>query len=98
MLLVDDHGVVRQGVKLYLEHDASVEVVGEAANGREALERVEELAPHVVVMDLVMPVMDGVEATREIKRRFPDVEVVALTSVLEDRDRKSTRLNSSHSR
>ena len=85
MLLVDYHGVVRQGVKLYLEHDASVEVVGEAANGREALERVEELAPHVVVMDLVMPVMDGVEATREIKRRFPDVEVVALTSVLEDR-------------
>jgi DNA-binding NarL/FixJ family response regulator len=66
-----------------LEDD--LEVVGEAADGREALERVAELRPDVVVMDLLMPVMNGVDATRAIRAAYPEVEVVALTSVLEDR-------------
>ncbi len=85
VLLVDDHTVVRRGLKLAfgLEHD--LEVVGEASNGREALDLVDELRPDVVVMDLLMPVMDGVEATRELRSKHPQVEVVALTSVLEDR-------------
>ncbi|WP_027483092.1 response regulator [Deinococcus pimensis] len=85
VVLVDDHGVVRQGMKLYLQYDPDIEVVGEAANGRQGVDLVEQLHPDVVVMDLLMPVMDGIAATREIKTRFPDVEVLALTSVLEDR-------------
>jgi DNA-binding NarL/FixJ family response regulator len=85
ILLVDDHKVVREGLRLFLETDERLEVVGEAANGREALERVEALMPDVVLMDLLMPVMDGVSAIRELKRRFPEIEVVAVTSVLEDR-------------
>lgn len=85
VLLVDDHGVVRQGMKLYLAADPAIEVVGEAKNGQEALEQVERLEPDVVIMDLLMPVMDGISAIREIKKRFPDVEVVAVTSVLEDK-------------
>src|SRR5690606_15734669 len=85
VLLVDDHTVVRKGLRLAFGLEADLEVVGEAGNGREALDLVEHLRPDVVVMDLLMPVMDGVEATRELRSRFPDVEVVALTSVLEAR-------------
>jgi len=85
VLLVDDHTVVRRGLRLVFELEDDLEIVGEAADGREALERVAELRPDVVVMDLLMPVMNGVEATRAIRTAFPDVEVVALTSVLEDR-------------
>lgn len=85
VLLVDDHGVVRQGMKLYLATDSSIEVVGEAKNGQEALTQVEKLEPDVVIMDLLMPVMDGISAIREIKKRFPEVEIVAVTSVLEDK-------------
>ena len=84
LLIVDDHGVVRVGLKMFLALDAGLEVVGEAENGREAVAAVERLKPDVVLMDLLMPVMDGVSAIREIKRRFPDVECIALTSVLED--------------
>lgn len=85
VLLVDDHVVVRRGLRLVFDLEDDLEVVGEAGDGREALERVAELKPDVVVMDLLMPVMNGVEATRAIRSRHPDVEVVALTSVLEDR-------------
>ena len=85
VLLVDDHTVVRNGLRLVFELEDDLEVVGEAENGREALERVAELRPDVVVMDLLMPVMNGVEATRAIRAAFPEVEVVALTSVLDDR-------------
>jgi DNA-binding NarL/FixJ family response regulator len=84
VLLVDDHAVVRQGLRMFLATDAGLYVVGEAQNGQEALEKVAELQPDVVLMDLLMPVMDGVRATREIRARFPEVEVIALTSVLED--------------
>ncbi len=85
VLLVDDHTVVRQGLRMVLSLEPDLEVVGEAANGREALERVAALAPQVVLMDLLMPVMNGVDATRAIKAEYPEIEVVALTSVLEDR-------------
>ncbi len=85
VLLVDDHAVVRQGLRMFLATDEGLQVVGEAENGQEALEKVAVLHPDVVLMDLLMPVMDGVQATRQIKARFPEVEVIALTSVLDDR-------------
>lgn len=85
ILLVDDHTVVRRGLKLAFGLEDDIEVVGEAENGRQAVALAGELQPDVVVMDLLMPVMSGVEATREIRRLHPDIEVVALTSVLEDR-------------
>jgi DNA-binding NarL/FixJ family response regulator len=84
VLIVDDHAMVRQGIATFIELHDDIELVGEAANGREALERVEELKPDVVLMDLVMPEMDGVTATREIKARFPDVQVLVLTSFVND--------------
>ena len=84
ILLVDDHAVVREGLRLFLEPDERLVVVGESANGKEALTAVEQLRPDVVLMDLLMPVMDGVSAIRELKARFPEVEVIAVTSVLED--------------
>jgi NarL family two-component system response regulator LiaR len=84
VLLTDDHQVVRQGIKMVLDLDPDLEVVGEASNGEEALRLARRLKPDVVLMDLVMPGMDGVEATGEIRRELPDTEVVALTSVLED--------------
>ncbi len=84
VLLADDHQVVRQGIRMVLDLDPELEVVGEASNGEEALRQARRLRPDVVLMDLVMPVMDGVKATGEIRRELPDTEVVALTSVLED--------------
>jgi two-component system, NarL family, response regulator LiaR len=84
LLLCDDHSVVRQGLKMFLALDDQLEVVGEANNGAIALEMIEKLLPDVVLMDLLMPVMDGITAIREIKTRFPEVEVIAVTSVLED--------------
>jgi two-component system, NarL family, response regulator LiaR len=83
-LITDDHKVVRRGLRGFLELDPELEVVGEAENGEEAVEMARRLEPNVVLMDLLMPVMDGIEATREIRRQMPEVEVLALTSVLED--------------
>ena len=85
LLLADDENLFRDALATLLGLQDDLEVVGEAANGQEALVKVAELQPDVVVMDLLMPVMNGVDATRAIRRDFPDVEVVALTSVLEDR-------------
>jgi DNA-binding NarL/FixJ family response regulator len=85
ILVVDDHGVVRQGLRMYLALDPGLEIVGEAANGAEALSMAHELKPDVVLMDLLMPVMDGIAATEAIRRELPEIEVIALTSVLEDR-------------
>jgi NarL family two-component system response regulator LiaR len=84
ILIVDDHSVVRQGLRMFLSLDSELEVVGESENGQEALLMARELKPDVVLMDLLMPVMDGIEATKAIRAELPEVEVVALTSVLED--------------
>lgn len=84
ILLVDDHAVVRQGLKMFLELDAGLEIVGEAENGEQAIGLVADLKPDVVLMDLLMPVLNGIEATAVIRRDYPDTEVIALTSVLED--------------
>jgi DNA-binding NarL/FixJ family response regulator len=82
-LITDDHKVVRQGLRGFLKLDPALEVVGEASNGEEAVKLARSLKPDVVLMDLLMPVMDGIEATGEIRRKLPEAEVVALTSVLE---------------
>ncbi|MEW5960777.1 MAG: response regulator transcription factor, partial [Chloroflexota bacterium] len=79
VLLVDDHVVVRQGLKALLTDEADIEVVGEANNGREALDRLAVLEPDVVLMDISMPGLNGIEATRQIKQRHPGVKVVILS-------------------
>jgi NarL family two-component system response regulator LiaR len=84
VLIVDDHGVVREGLRAYLELEADIQVIGEARDGQEAVRRASELHPDVVLMDLVMPNMDGVDATTRIKAQQPDVHVIVLTSFLED--------------
>jgi two-component system, NarL family, response regulator LiaR len=83
VLITDDHGVVRQGLRMFLSLDPDIQVVGEAQDGQEALAMVRELKPDVVLMDLLMPVMDGLESTKAIRTELPEVEVIALTSVLE---------------
>src|SRR3712207_1843964 len=84
ILIADDHAVVRQGLRMFLGLDPELQVVGEASNGAEAVRLAQELEPDVVLMDLLMPEMDGISATTVIRAEVPDVEVVALTSVLED--------------
>jgi NarL family two-component system response regulator LiaR len=84
ILITDDHGVVREGLRMFLSLDPDLEVVGEAENGQQALAMARDLKPDVVLMDLLMPVMDGIEATQAIRSELPEVEVIALTSVLED--------------
>lgn len=84
ILLVDDHSVVRQGLRMFLALDPELAVVGEASNGEEGIEQVRRLKPDVVLMDLLMPMMDGITAIQKLRKEFPDVEVIALTSVLED--------------
>jgi len=84
ILLADDHAVVRQGLAMFLALDPELEVVGHAENGAEALKMAHDLKPDVVLMDLLMPVMDGITAIGRIRRELPDTEVVAVTSVLED--------------
>jgi len=79
VLVTDDHAIVRDGICALLALTGDIEAVGVAANGREALEMVRELAPDVVLMDIAMPIMDGVEATRRIRKEFSRVKVVALT-------------------
>lgn len=83
VLLVDDHKVVRKGLHMFLALDSEIEVVGEATNGTEAVEAARRLRPDVVLMDILMPEVDGIAATRMIREEMDDVEVIALTSVLE---------------
>jgi len=84
VMIVDDHDMVRQGALGYLEAQVDIRVVAEAENGREAVELVKEHIPDVVLMDLVMPEMDGVEATRKIKDLSPRTQIIVLTSYHED--------------
>ncbi|MFC7063579.1 response regulator [Halobacillus seohaensis] len=80
VMLVDDHLVVLRGLRFFLNTQPNIEVVGEVNNGSLVLEKYEELQPDVVLMDLMMPVMDGIEATKKITEAYPDVKVVVLTS------------------
>jgi DNA-binding NarL/FixJ family response regulator len=84
VLLVDDQKLVRQGIRLLLEIEPDIQVVGQAANGLEAIQQVEALHPEVVLMDIRMPEMDGVTATRQISARFPEVGVIILTTFEDD--------------
>jgi DNA-binding NarL/FixJ family response regulator len=84
VLIVDDHAVVRQGLITFLELQDEIEIVGEACNGKEACQLINQLKPDVVLMDLVMPVMDGLTAIKEIKKLRPETEVIALTSFADD--------------
>ncbi len=84
IIIADDHAVVRQGLKMFLQDDEDFDVIAEAQNGSEALALARQLKPDVVLMDLLMPVMDGITAIGHIRREVPDTEVIALTSVLEE--------------
>jgi len=84
ILIADDHAVVRQGLRMFLALDSELDVIGEATNGLQALQMAHKLKPDVILMDLLMPEMDGVSATTAVRRELPDIEVIALTSVLED--------------
>lgn len=84
ILIVDDHKVVRSGLSAFLQVFDDFEMVGEAGNGKEALEACGRLSPDVVLMDLVMPEMDGAAATRAIREKYPDIQVIVLTSFKEE--------------
>jgi NarL family two-component system response regulator LiaR len=84
VIIVDDHAVVRGGLRLFLLAFEDLELVGEAGNGEQALALCEKLEPDVVLMDLVMPEMDGVQATEVIRERYPQIQVIALTSFEEE--------------
>ena len=77
--LIDDHSVVRYGLRMLMEGDEKVDIIGEAGSATEALAEISELRPDVVLMDISLPDLSGIEATREIKRRWPEIAVVALT-------------------
>lgn len=84
VLIVDDHRIVRLGLQGYLKLDPEIEVIGEAINGQEAVAEARKLLPDVVVMDLLMPVMNGFDATAAIKSEMPQVRVVILTSQIDE--------------
>lgn len=84
IMIVDDHAIVREGLTMLLGEEEDIEVVGEARDGVDALAMVAHLQPDVVLMDLVMPEMDGIAATTQIRERYPDCQVLVLTSFAED--------------
>lgn len=83
VMIVDDHGMVRKGLMAYLKNRADIIVVGEARDGREAVNLCGQLQPGVILMDLLMPEMDGVDATRSIHQQWPQIQIIALTSFQE---------------
>src|SRR6516162_8130447 len=83
VLIADDHDIVRRGLRMILTLDPEIEIVGEVDNGLQAVRGAERLRPDVVLMDLLMPELDGIEATRRIRDALPEVQVLALTSVVE---------------
>ncbi|HAU35915.1 response regulator [Lysinibacillus fusiformis] len=85
VLIADDHHVVRRGLLFFLKTQKDIEVVGEAKNGHEAVSLAESIQPDIILMDLVMPELDGIQATKRIKAKFPKIEILMLTS-FSDRD------------
>ena len=85
VLLADDHTIVRQGLAKLLEGEPDIRVVGEAENGREAVKKAERLRPHVIVMDIGMPILNGIEATRQIIKTLPGTKVIILSMHAHDR-------------
>lgn len=83
VMVVDEHPMVRRGILIFLKNKPDLQMVGEACNGQEAVDLCEKLKPDVILMDLRMPVLDGVAATRIIHKRFPDIRIVALTTFQE---------------
>ena len=79
ILLADDHTILRAGLKMMLNAQPDMEVVGEAQDGRQAIEETQKLQPDIVLMDITMPDLNGIEATRQIKRLVPDVKILMLT-------------------
>ncbi|MEN6585111.1 MAG: response regulator transcription factor, partial [Sulfuricella sp.] len=79
LLIAEDHTLLRAGLRALLAQDADIEIAGEADNGRDAIQSVGALSPHLVLMDLTMPGMNGIEAIRDIKRRYPETKVLVLT-------------------
>lgn len=84
IMVVDDQDVVRRGLSLFLAAFDDLELIGEAPNGVEAVRMCGELQPDVVLMDLMMPEMDGIQATRLIRQQYPQIQVIALTSIQDD--------------
>jgi len=80
ILIADDHHIVRKGLVFFLQTQPDLEIVGEASNGEEAVKLATSLEPHIVLMDLSMPVLDGIEATKELKKQAPHIQVMILTS------------------
>jgi DNA-binding NarL/FixJ family response regulator len=80
VLLAEDHHIVREGLRSLLKHESDIEVVGEAENGRQALQMIRKMRPDVVVMDIAMPLLNGLEATRQIRKEFPGTKVLILSA------------------
>jgi DNA-binding NarL/FixJ family response regulator len=84
VLLAEDHNIVREGFRSLLKHESDIEVVGEAETGRQAVQLTRKLRPAVVVMDIAMPLLNGLEATRQIRKTFPDTKVLILSAHSDD--------------
>jgi NarL family two-component system response regulator LiaR len=85
VLIADDHYMVREGLRVFLSAQEDFEVVGEAADGAEAVEQCRQLQPDVVLMDVLMPVMDGAEATAAVKEEWPEIQIIVLTSFVDEK-------------